>query len=47
MFYKKQSEFDLNSIQKSHNLVKGGAVEEEVADMQEVRGWNTCKAGEL
>ena len=44
MFYRKLSEFDFNSKQI---LVRGGAVEEGVSDMREVRGSNPCKDGNL
>ena len=47
MFHRKQSEFDLKSKQNSEKLVRSGAVEEKVADMQGVRCANPCKAGKL
>ena len=48
MFYRKWSEFDLYSKQKHQKLVRDGAVEEAVEDMQEVRGTNPpVKCGEF
>ena len=47
MVYIKESEFYLNSKQICKDLVRIGAVEEEVADMQEVTGSNPCKDGNL
>ena len=53
MFYIKESEFDLNSKQISKNLVRSGAVEKEVADInamkpcEKVRGLKPCKDGNL
>ena len=44
-FTKKYSEFDLNSKQICWILVKRGTVEEEVADMQEMRSSNPCMYG--
>ena len=47
MFYIKENEIDLNSKQLCKILVRSGAVEEEVAEMQEVRGSKPRKDGNL
>ena len=47
MFYRKWNEFDLYSKQKYQTLVRAGAVEEEVDDLQQLRGSNPCKSGEI
>ena len=47
MFCRKLSEFDLYLKQKYLKLVRDGAVEEEVHDMQEMRGSNPWKGGEM
>ena len=47
MFHVKESDFALNTKQICKMLVRTDAVEEEVADLQEVRGSNPCKEGTL
>ena len=47
MFYRKYSKIELISKQKSYKLVRSGAVEEEVTNIQGVRDSNAYKAGKL
>ena len=47
MFYRKLNEIHLILKQIEYNLGRGSAVEEDVADMQEVRGSNPCTNGNL